>query len=403
MKKILACILLLSIITALFGCGNENKNGGDKKVTENYGTGHKIYIREGYSDKITATFFSTESDEKETVDLKLLKKGDDYNTYCCSGDTEKYDRVIFTGDDTDKSMELAFNDFVNGYHLTAGSSQGNIGIPFVYDEEEKTIDYTTVSLKYNKEVNKKIFVWVPEGYDKKDKETKYSVMYMCDGQNLFDKNSTTYGCWNVAESVMSMMANSSNRCIVVGIDDGDGNRDSELTPNLGKVRKGDHMTHDEFENGTGKEYSDFVINTVMPYINKNYNVYTDREHTSVCGSSSGGIEAFYIGMEHPDKISSIGALSPAFLLYGDDVWNDYLKGLKFDGNEPLVYIYNGEGDSLETSLMEYAKKMPEYLENINYPQDKVIFKEYKEACHNEHFWRAIFPDFLKYAFEGNMF
>ena len=33
-------------------------------------------------------------------------------------------------------------------------------------------------------------------------------------------------------------------------------------------------------------------------------------------------------------------------------------------------------------------------------QDKVIFKEYKEACHNEHFWRAIFPDFLKYAFEG---
>ena len=57
MKKIFACILLLTIITAMFGCGSENKNGGDKKVTENYGTGHKIYIREGYSDKITATFF----------------------------------------------------------------------------------------------------------------------------------------------------------------------------------------------------------------------------------------------------------------------------------------------------------------------------------------------------------
>ena len=51
--------------------------------------------------------------------------------------------------------------------------------------------------------------------------------------------------------------------------------------------------------------------------------------------------------------------------------------------------------------MEYAKKMPEYLGNINYPKDKVILKDYKEACHNEHFWRAIFPDFLKYTFENN--
>ena len=58
----------------------------------------------------------------------------------------------------------------------------------------------------------------------------------------------------------------------------------------------------------------------MKYINKNYNTYTDKEHTAICGSSSGGLEAFYIGMEHSDKFSSIGALSPAFLLFNENTW-----------------------------------------------------------------------------------
>lgn len=398
MKKFSAIILMCALLITMFGCSTGNNK--EKKVTEYSGKGHKIYIRDSLADKITATFSNTQNDDTETVTLKLLKKGDEYNTYCCSGDTEKYDRVMFVGDDTDKSMSLVFNEYINGYHLKSGSSQGNTGIPFVYDNEETAPDYETVSLKYNKNVEKKIFIWTPENYDKNDKDTKYSVIYMCDGQNLFDKQSTTYGSWNVAESVNSMMENSENKAIIVGIDNGDGNRDNELTPDLGEIRNSEERL-DEFDNGTGEIFSDFIVDTVMPYINRNYNVYTDRENTSVCGSSSGGIEAFYIGMEHPDKISSIGALSPAFSLYDEETWNNYLSKLKFNDNEPLVYIYNGYGDTLESSLMEYAKEMPNFLGKINYPEDKVIFREYKEACHNEHFWRGIFPEFLYYTFNNN--
>ena len=392
MKKFLSIFIIITLTAMLFGCGStENKKEEEKVSIE---TGHTIYIREGYSKEIKAIFTSTESDATETVTLEKLKSGEDYNTYSCTGDTEKYDRVQFIGDDSDKSMVLVFNEYVNGYHLKTGGNQGNTGIPFVYDKAETEVKYETVPLKYG-DTEKKIFIWTPEGYDKNDKNTKYSVIYMCDGQNLFSEYSTSYGCWNVAESVNSMMANSDKRCIIVGIDNGDGNRDNELTPNIGKLSS---YVGSEFEDGTGEAFSNFVVKTVMPYINNNYNVFTDRENTSICGSSSGGIEAFYIGMEHPDKFNSIGALSPAFILFEKDVWNSYLKGIDFKGNYPFIYTYCGQGDTLEKDLYTGTKAMLSYLKNINYPQEKIVFKEYTEAQHNEIFWRAIFPEYLKYTF-----
>lgn len=73
---------------------------------------------------------------------------------------------MFIGDDTDKSMVLVFNKYISGYHLEAGSSEGNIGIPFVYDEKEEDAKYETVSLKYNKDKEKNIFIYTPKEYDK---------------------------------------------------------------------------------------------------------------------------------------------------------------------------------------------------------------------------------------------
>lgn len=392
MKKLLAILIIIIFAISLTSCNNK------KEITMKNKNEHTIYIRESYSDKITAIFTNTNNDDKKEVEVEKIENGNEYNTYSCSADTEKYDRVMFIGDNTDKSINLTFNKFVNGYHLQPGSSLGNIGIPFVYDNEEAEPKYETISLKYNDKKDKKVFIWTPENYNKDNNYEKYSVIYMCDGQNLFDKNATDKGCWNVAESVNSMIKNSDNKCIIVGIDNGDGNRDNELTPNIGTVRQ-DQRHLGDFENGTGKEFSDFIINTVMPYINRNYNTYTDKSHNAICGSSSGGLEAFYIGMEHNDKFSSIGALSPAFILFGEDDWDNYLKEISFKNDYPLIYIFNGDGDELESALMVDAKKMVEYLAKIDYPKDKIIFKEYKQAEHNEHFWRSVFPEYLYYTYK----
>ncbi len=64
-----------------------------------------------------------------------------------------------------------------------------------------------------------------------------------------------------------------------------------------------------------------------------------------------------------------------------------------------MYIYNGGADELEKFLLIGAKSMPENLEKINYPKDKITFKYYEKGMHNEAYWRAVFPEFLKLMFD----
>ena len=377
MKKLLVILTAAALaVTALVSCSGEKK-------------GHKIYIRDDFAaEKLKVIFLSTKSNAKETVDPEKIGENDDYTTYSVIADDKKYDRIIIKSDD-EESIQLAFNSYVSGWHLSAYGV-----IPFTYDEkEEDVIDYAVKSFKYEN-TEKQIYIWTPKGYKKDDKK-KYPVIYMTDGQNLFEKSATAHGSWTVAESIRSMQKNTGKSAIVVGIDDSTSNRDSELTPNIGKVVDTSSVDGGNFENGTGKYYSDFVVNTVMPYIEKNYNVYTDAEHTAVAGSSSGGIESFYIGMEHPDKFGTIGALSPAFGLYDDATWVKYLKSHDYSKNKPFVYIYNGDADKLEKYLKIGAENMPANLKTVGYTEKDYTLKIYDKGLHNEKYWRAVFPEFLK--------
>lgn len=377
MKKFLAIVLIAIMgVSAMASCSKT-------------GEGHKIYIRDDFfADELKIKFLNSQSEKEETVEPEKLGENDDYASYSVSADTKKYDRLIIDSDGSE-SIELAFNEYVNGWHLSPYGA-----VPFTYDEKEGTPDFAIKTFKYAK-TDKNIYIHTPKGY-KKDSEKKYPVIYMTDGQNLFENSSTPHGCWSVAESVRSMQKNLGKSAVIVGIDDSTSNRDSELTPNIGKVVDVSSVDGGSFNNGTGKYYSDFVVNTVMPYIEKNYNVYADAEHTAVAGSSSGGIESFYIGMEHPDKFGTIGALSPAFGLYDDSTWIKYLKSKNLEGNKPKVYIYNGGSDDLEKFLKEGAVNMVDNLKKVGYKDKDIVFRLYDKGVHNEKYWRAVFPEFLEF-------
>ena len=374
MKKIFTAVLCVVLTVLLFtACGKTD----DK--TPKFTAADKADRKE-----VTAAFKNTDSGD--TLDVKLSReKSSDEKTALYTGnpDPAKFDRVIVTADGTE-TIELAYNDYVRAWDISSGKPYPGTQVM------EPQCDRVTFDYEDRK---KDVLIWKPEDYDPSSAD-KYAVIYMTDGQNLFDRKATSTGSWGVAESIAEMTANGGQKCIIVGVENGATWRDEELTPDIGKV------TEASYENGKGKYFSDFVMDTVMPYVNEHYNVYTDREHTHIAGSSSGGIESFYIAMEHPDRFASVGALSPAFLLYTDDTWVEYLNKKDFSKNAPLVYLYcgNSSADQLEQALCTGTKTMPNNLKACGYPDDKVVIKLYENGVHNEMYWRAVFPDYLKYAF-----
>lgn len=374
MKRVLSCALAIALFVSILCSCNASRTGRTVTVMD-----------EMLAEKIEVKLLNTENKNSETVTPELKGEEDgEYKEYEFSADTDKYDRMVIVSDG-EESIELALNEYVNGWDI---SSYG------VNPIAESRPDYEIKTFKYSK-TEKDVYIWTPDDYDGKSKD-KYSVIYMTDGQNLFEERATSFGSWGAAESAQNMMQNSGNKVIIVGIDDSTSNRDSELTPDIGDIAE--MADKENYENGTGEYFSDFVYKTVVPYIEKNYNVYTDPEHTAICGSSSGGIESFYIGMEHPDKFGTIGALSPAFALYDNSTWVKYLKSKDFSKYQPKIYIYNGNADDLEKLLLTGAESMPENLAKINYPKDKITFKKYDKGMHNEAYWRAVFPEYLKIMF-----
>lgn len=331
--------------------------------------------------------------------MKYVKTNNEgEKVYSATVDVSKYDRVIFNNG-TDQTTDTPVTKSSSGYFINSKKSYSDkylCGVyPYGQSGEGKV---TTVSMDYPDGYKKKVYIWTPEGYNAADKSKKYSVLYMCDGQNLFGQASTLSGYeWECDESVLSLMGNGGDGVIVVGIEAGSpsSRRDHELTPNLGTPVS---FAGSSFVNGGGKVFSDFVVDTVIPYVEKNYNTNSYR---GVAGSSSGGIEAFYIGVEHMDKFRYIGALSPAFILYDQATWNKYLKTKDFSGNVPRIYFFcgNSSQDQLEQALYLNATAMEGWLKKLGYPTDRMVTVTDADATHSEGFWAVYFPEMLSWGMD----
>ena len=169
---------------------------------------------------------------------------------------------------------------------------------------------------YSPEMNEtiKVDVWTPDGYSK---DVKYPVIYMHDGQNLFDANSTwNHQAWEI-DSVMGKLiaADSIRPAIVVGVYSVDTTRLSDLMPE--KPLK--YLTTDSIKSFIdtymckglyrADEYLAFIVNTLRPVINENFSTDTTMQATSIMGSSMGGLISIYGMCEYPQVFGSAGCLS----------------------------------------------------------------------------------------------
>ena len=217
------------------------------------------------------------------------------------------------------------------------------------------------------------------------------VIYMTDGQNLFDEETSTWGCWHTREAVEAERIASGKAAIIVGIHNDNIWRDNELTP----ASRGKLVTAADMANYTASEgelFDSFVMDTVKPYIESHFPVKPGRESTAFCGSSSGGLQAFFTALSHPEAFTISGVFSPAFLLYSPDDIRRWIGEVLTD-EPPYLYIYTGAGDELEQRIFAGTEATCDILTEIYPPElfTEIILLENK---HNEAAWAEVFPDFL---------
>ncbi|HEU4507268.1 MAG TPA: alpha/beta hydrolase-fold protein [Pyrinomonadaceae bacterium] len=225
-----------------------------------------------------------------------------------------------------------------------------------------------------------LIVWLPPGYEA-ETNRRYPVIYMHDGQNVFDPVTSSFGTdWSIDETADELIRKKSiEPIIVVGIYN-TSERMREYTP-------GDK----------GTAYMNFVVKTVKPLIDSTYRTKPDRKNTIVGGSSAGGMISFMLAWEHPDVFSKAICMSPAFrnpVAAGG--WN-YVKVVQnSNGKKKDVFFYldNG-GIGLESQLQPGIDEMLSALKSKGYEEGKdFIFIPDPTAQHFESAWAKRFPHAL---------
>ena len=223
------------------------------------------------------------------------------------------------------------------------------------------------------------------------------VVYMTDGQNLFEDEAATFESWHTREAVAAECESTGKAAIIVGIHN-DGSpiqRGNELTPeSIGRFIFPPEMPEElrRMMKPQGESFDEFVVNTVMPAVEEKFPVKKGRENTAFCGSSSGGLQCFFTVMSHPDKFSAAGVFSPCFMLYDGGDFANWVHG-KITDEPPYLYLYSGGADELESVICMVTQTAADML-SACYPA-KLLKKVIKpEEKHRETAWEKAFADFL---------
>lgn len=239
-------------------------------------------------------------------------------------------------------------------------------------------------------------VWLPENYDP---AKKYSVVYMHDGQMLFDSTQTwNRKEWKVDEVFSWLMADRKiEKCIVVAIWNNGADRISEYFPN-GIFSRLDEKTQaiitEKYGNGKpagGDNYLKFLVTELKPFIDQNYSTWPDKDHTFVMGSSMGALISIAAICEYPEVFGGVACLSTAWLSQIEPNFEiplaafDYFKQKLPSPFGHKIYFDYGTGESDKTyeltqSFVDLIAKGKGYNE-WNYRS-----KVYEKDQHEEGAW-----------------
>ena len=243
-------------------------------------------------------------------------------------------------------------------------------------------------------LTRRLTVWLPPGFRRRLQTQRYGVLYLNDGQNLFDPARAFGGTtWRVAETAAELVRRRRIQpLLIVGIDHGEVRRGREYLP-----------VEDE-RNPTarrplGREYAEFVTREVIPFISRTYPVLRTASATGFGGSSYGAVAALYTTLIKPGVFGRLLIESPS--LY---VGRRHLLRLARRAERWPSRIYLGVGTA-ETSRDDWnvetvgnVRRLETILRQAGLGDRRLRLRIEPGAAHTESAWAARLPEALEFLF-----
>ena len=243
-------------------------------------------------------------------------------------------------------------------------------------------------------LTRRITVWLPPGYRRRLRTQRYSVLYLNDGQNLFDPSRAFAGTtWRAGETAAELVRRRRIQpLLIVGIDHG------------GERRAREYLPVEDDRNPTarrplGREYAEFVTREVIPFISRTYPVLRTTAATGFGGSSYGAIAALYTTLLKPGTFGRLLVESPSLYVGGGHVLRLARKAERWPSR-----IYLGVGTS-ETSRTDWnvetvnnVRKLEMILRRAGLSDRRLRIRIAPDTAHTESAWAARLPEALEFLF-----
>jgi predicted alpha/beta superfamily hydrolase len=224
-----------------------------------------------------------------------------------------------------------------------------------------------------------IQVYLPPSYQSSGRH--YPVIYMQDGQNLFDPAMSFSGEWRV-DDTLERLGPDGIEAIVVGV------------PNMGPHRIDEYSPFRDAVNGGGRgdAYLDFMVRTLKPEVDRRFRTRRERTHTGIMGSSMGGLISLYAFFREPLVFGFAGVMSPALWFANGAIFGYVASHGTWSGR---VYVDVGTGEGRQT--VRHVRLMARTLRHsASRPRQDVMYVEGRGAAHNESAWAGRFERAVRF-------
>ncbi len=229
--------------------------------------------------------------------------------------------------------------------------------------------------------NRRVSVLLPYDYYRTNKE--YPVLYLMDGQNLFEEGAP-FGSWEINKKMAVLAEKNMHEVIIVCIDHAGKKRIEEYT-----------FPSHKNEKGRGNLFLNWLLNKLMPFINKRYRTLQDVTNTGIGGSSLGGLISLMAGITHPDVFGKLMILSPSLWKIIDQIYQRLIY-LPLVSHNQYIYLYSGQKEA--SNMTGFLRDFYQQLFKIYPANDRIHLSINEIGEHAERFWGKEFPFALKYLF-----